>query len=209
MSVTGIAEGEPGAGPMKVGPSIVDILCGLNAVIGITAALYHRDANGGTGQQVDLALYDSGVAAMSHCAQIYLTSGVVPFQRGTQGNGSVPSQMFYTRDGGLMLTDGNDNQFRKLCAALGAPQFLADPRFKDGPPDRQPLRAERRGPGAVPDGRHRPMAGGAVRRGRPLRADQRFPVGFRRPADVARGMKWSVAHPHAGSIDLVGNPLHF
>jgi hypothetical protein len=49
MSVTGHIDGEPGAGPMKVGPSIVDYMTGMNTSIGILAALYHRKANGGEG----------------------------------------------------------------------------------------------------------------------------------------------------------------
>ncbi len=44
MSVTGHMDGEPGAGPMKVGPSIVDYMTGMNTSIGILAALYHRKA---------------------------------------------------------------------------------------------------------------------------------------------------------------------
>src|SRR5258708_10370719 len=51
MSVTGHMDGEPGAGPMKVGPSIVDYMTGVNSSIGILAALYHRKANGGGGRQ--------------------------------------------------------------------------------------------------------------------------------------------------------------
>ena len=53
MSVTGHIDGEPGAGPMKVGPSIVDYMTGMNASIGILAALYHRKVNGGEGQHVE------------------------------------------------------------------------------------------------------------------------------------------------------------
>ena len=55
MSVTGHMDGEPGAGPMKVGPSIVDYMTGMNSSIGILAALYHRKVNGGEGQQIGRA----------------------------------------------------------------------------------------------------------------------------------------------------------
>ena len=66
MSVTGHIDGEPGAGPMKVGPSIVDYMTGMNTSIGILAALYHRDANGGEGQHVDVCLFDTVIASLSH-----------------------------------------------------------------------------------------------------------------------------------------------
>ena len=129
MSVTGPEDGEPGAGPVKVGPSVVDILAGLFAANGITAALYRRTQNGGRGQHVDVALLDSVVAAMSHYAQIYLVSGVAPPRRGTAGNGGIPSQMFTCSDGAIMLTAGNDMQFRRLCHVLKRPELADDPRY--------------------------------------------------------------------------------
>src|SRR5262249_51875430 len=78
MSVTGLPDNVPGGGPMKVGPSIVDVITGLNVTSAILAALYARDAQGGKGQFIDIALLDCVVAALSHYAQIYLTSGEVP-----------------------------------------------------------------------------------------------------------------------------------
>src|SRR6202158_2836205 len=63
MSVTGHMDGEPGVGPMKVGPSIVDYMTGMNSSIGILAALYHRKANGGEGQHIDVCLLDTVIAS--------------------------------------------------------------------------------------------------------------------------------------------------
>jgi crotonobetainyl-CoA:carnitine CoA-transferase CaiB-like acyl-CoA transferase len=119
MSVTGLPDDKPGGGPMKVGPSIVDVITGLNVSNAIQAALYHRDARGGGGQQIDIALLDCVVAALSHYAQIYLTSGEVPVRRGTQGNGGMPSTKFSCSDGAIMLTAGNDLQYVRLCEAVG------------------------------------------------------------------------------------------
>src|SRR5256885_13469167 len=72
MSVTGHMDGEPGAGPMKVGPSIVDYMTGMNSSIGILAALYHRKVNGGEGQHVDVCLLDTVIAPLSQFLQNYL-----------------------------------------------------------------------------------------------------------------------------------------
>ena len=69
MSVTGHIDGEPGEGPMKVGPSIVDYMTGMNTSIGILSALYHRDANGGEGQHLDVCLMDTVIASCSHWLQ--------------------------------------------------------------------------------------------------------------------------------------------
>jgi len=129
MSVTGVPDGKLGAGPMKVGPSIIDLFTGLNVANAVLGALYYRDANGGEGQYIDVALLDCGVAALSHYAQIYLTSGEVPVRRGTQGNGGMPTSMFPCSDGAIMITSGNDKQYEALCDAVGRPELKADPRF--------------------------------------------------------------------------------
>ena len=123
MSVTGLPDDKAGGGPMKVGPSIVDVITGLNVSNAILAALYYRDANGGEGQFIDVALLDCGVAALSHYAQIFLTSGEVPVRRGTQGNGGMPSTLFPCSDGAIMLTAGNDIQYDRLCDAVGRPDL--------------------------------------------------------------------------------------
>ena len=129
MSVTGHMDGEPGAGPMKVGPSIVDYMTGMNTSIGILSALYHRDAKGGEGQHVDVCLLDTVIASLSHYAQIYLVNGKTPPRRGTWGNGGMPAGVFRCTDGELMLVVGNDAQFERTCAVLGEPELARDPRF--------------------------------------------------------------------------------
>src|SRR3569833_101318 len=129
MSVTGHLDGEPGEGPMKVGPSIVDYMTGMNTSIGILSALYHRDANDGQGQHIDVCLFDTVIASLSHWLQIYLVNGKTPPRRGTWGNGGMPAGVFRCTDGELMLEVGNDGQFRKTCAVLGEPELANDPRF--------------------------------------------------------------------------------
>jgi len=129
MSVTGHMDGEPGAGPMKVGPSIVDYMTGMNSSIGILAALYHRKANGGVGQHIDVCLLDTVIASLSHWAQIYLLNGRSPPRRGTWGNGGMPAGVFRCADGELMLVAGNDGQFSRACAVLGAPELATNPKF--------------------------------------------------------------------------------
>src|SRR2546421_4175017 len=126
MSVTGHLDGEPGEGPMKVGPSIVDYMTGMNSSIGILAALYHRKANGGEGQHVDVCLFDTVIASLSHYAQIFLVNGQTPPRRGTWGNGGMPAGVFRCTDGELMLVVGNDGQFQRTCGVLGSPELATD-----------------------------------------------------------------------------------
>src|SRR5262245_53062807 len=129
MSVTGHIDGEPGEGPMKVGPSIVDYMTGMNTSIGILSALYNRDANGGEGQHIDVCLMDTVIASCSHWLQPYLVNGKVPPRRGTWGNGGMPAGVFRATDGELMVVVGNDGQFARTCQVLGAPELATDPKF--------------------------------------------------------------------------------
>src|SRR5499433_1961631 len=129
MSVTGHIDGEPGEGPMKVGPSIVDYMTGMNTSIAILSALYHRDANGGEGQRLDVCLFDTVIASLSHWLQIYLVNAKVPPRRGTWGNGGMPAGVFRCTDGEIMVVVGNDGQYARTCEVLGAPELVTDPRF--------------------------------------------------------------------------------
>jgi crotonobetainyl-CoA:carnitine CoA-transferase CaiB-like acyl-CoA transferase len=129
MSVTGHIDGEPGEGPMKVGPSIVDYMTGMNSSIGILSALYNRDVNRGVGQHLDVCLFDTVIASLSHWLQIYLVNGKTPPRRGTWGNGGMPAGVFRCTDGELMLVVGNDGQFQRTCGVLGEPELANDKRF--------------------------------------------------------------------------------
>jgi crotonobetainyl-CoA:carnitine CoA-transferase CaiB-like acyl-CoA transferase len=133
MSVTGIADGEPGGGPMRIGPSLVDITTGYNAAIGILAALLHRDRISGEGQHIDIALLDTAVAMQSHMVQGYLVDGVVPERKGTVGNGGHPSKVFSCRDGTIYISAGNQKQHQALCDVLGISEIAREPRFATSP----------------------------------------------------------------------------
>jgi crotonobetainyl-CoA:carnitine CoA-transferase CaiB-like acyl-CoA transferase len=128
MSLTGLAEGEDGAGPVKVGVALTDILTGLYSTSAILAALAHRDL-GGPGQHIDMALLDVQVACLANQAMNYLTTGVSPRRLGNAHPNIVPYQDFPTADGDFILTVGNDSQFRKFAEVAGHPQWTDDPRF--------------------------------------------------------------------------------
>ncbi|QRY42673.1 CoA transferase [Mycolicibacterium boenickei] len=129
MSVSGLPDGEPGAGPMKVGVSMVDVLTGLYATSAILAALHHRDTVSGTGQFIDLALLDCGVASLSHYVQNYLVSGSAAPRRGNGGFGGIPSQAFMCTDAEIFVVASTAKQWAGLASALGRPELATDPRF--------------------------------------------------------------------------------
>lgn len=120
--------GEPGAGPMKAGVALVDVMTGLYAAIGTLAALQAREKTG-KGQMVDLALLDVTLASMTNIAQYYLTSGKPPARYGNAHATIVPYQAFAASNGHMVIAVGNDHQFRKLAGLLGRPEWAGDPRF--------------------------------------------------------------------------------
>jgi crotonobetainyl-CoA:carnitine CoA-transferase CaiB-like acyl-CoA transferase len=128
MSLTGRPDGEEGAGPVKVGVALTDILTGLYSTSAMLAALAHRD-QGGAGQHIDMALLDVQVACLANQAMNYLTTGVAPRRLGNAHPNIVPYQDFPTADGDFILTVGNDSQFRKFAEVAGQPQWADDPRF--------------------------------------------------------------------------------
>lgn len=128
MSLTGQPDGAEGAGPMKVGVALTDILTGLYASNAVLAALAYRDQTG-TGQYIDMALLDVQVACLANQTLNYLTTGQAPQRLGNAHPNIVPYQSFPTADGDMIIAVGNDGQFAKLCAAIRHPEWAQDERF--------------------------------------------------------------------------------
>lgn len=132
MAVTGIPDGYPGAGPMKAGPSLVDLFTGHNAALAILGALNQRHSTG-VGQYIDVALLDCAVAMVSHIMQDYLVSGVAPPRIGNGGNGGGPADLVNCADGIVYITAGTDEHWRLLCELMKRPDLFIDPRFDTNP----------------------------------------------------------------------------
>jgi crotonobetainyl-CoA:carnitine CoA-transferase CaiB-like acyl-CoA transferase len=128
MDLTGEHDGEP----QKVGVAWIDVFTGLYGVIGIQAALAERERSG-LGQQVDLALFDVGVAVLANQAMNYLAGGKVPRRMGNTHPNIVPYQVFPASDGHLIIACGNDRQFAALCGLLGLDGLSNDPAYATNP----------------------------------------------------------------------------
>jgi crotonobetainyl-CoA:carnitine CoA-transferase CaiB-like acyl-CoA transferase len=128
MSITGVTDGEPGAGPMRVGVAVTDLFTGVYAASAILAALHVRHGTG-QGQHIDMALLDVGIAMLANQASTYLNTGIVPQRQGNSHPSIVPYQDFPTADGAMLLAVGNDGQFRRFCEVAGEPQWADDARF--------------------------------------------------------------------------------
>ncbi len=124
MSLTGTPDGPP----TKVGVGIADVMCGMNATIGILAALRHRDATG-DGQHIDLALVDSQMAWLINEGTNFLASGQEPIRRGNAHPNIVPYDVFATQDGHIILAVGNDTQFQAFCDAMDRADLAQNPDY--------------------------------------------------------------------------------
>ena len=120
--------GEPGRMPVRCGVSIGDTLAALHGVIGVLMALHHRQANGGRGQVVDVALYEAVFNCMESLLPEYSAFGAVREPAGSAMPGIAPSNAYRCADGGVVLVAGNgDSIFRRLMLAIGRADLAADP----------------------------------------------------------------------------------
>ena len=129
MSITGERDGQPGAGPQKVGIAITDVLTGMYASVAILGALIHRERTG-QGQYIDCALLDTMVAFNANQIVSYFCSGRVPVRWGNAHAQVVPYEAFATADGHIILAVGNDGQFASFCQVAGCAELADEPRFK-------------------------------------------------------------------------------
>ena len=128
MSITGHADGQLGAEPMKTGVAICDLFTGLYAVTAILAALQYRNRTG-EGQHIDCALLDTQVAMLANQASNWLNGQQQPLRMGNQHPSIVPYRVFEVADGHVIINCGNDAQFQRLCTALQLTHVAQDPRF--------------------------------------------------------------------------------
>lgn len=124
MSITGQADGEP----TKVGVALVDVLTGMNAVIGIEAALIAR-AETGKGQHVQVNLLSSLLSALVNQASSTLETGKSPGRMGNAHPSIAPYETLRAADTEIALAVGTDGQFAALANLLGKPELASDERF--------------------------------------------------------------------------------
>ena len=209
MSVTGEPDGIPGAGPMRVGIPIIDILTGMYASVAVCAALAHR-AESGVGQHLDLALLDTAMAFLSIQGMTYLTTGEAPGRIGNTHPSIVPYQVFPTADGSVVLACGNDNLFGKFCAAAGCTHLAKDERFAKNAgrvQNREVLEPLLRQVFAQRTTKQWVdlLEGAGVPNG-PINS---IAEAFAEEQVQARGVKIDLPHPLAGTAPLIASPMKF
>ena len=120
--------GEPEREPQKVGVAVVDIFTGVYTSTAILAALHSRAATG-EGCHIDMSLFDTATSILANQASNYLVSGRSPTRLGNAHPNIAPYQVFQVSDGHIIVAVGNDGQFQKFCAALGAGHIAANPAY--------------------------------------------------------------------------------
>ncbi len=128
MSITGLPDGVPGGGPMRVGVAVVDLFTGLYTCVAILSALYRREKTG-EGAHIDMALFDTQLAMLANQASNALVSGKDPPRQGNTHPNIVPYQPFDAADQPIIIAIGNERQFGRLAQICGHPEWTDDERF--------------------------------------------------------------------------------
>lgn len=124
MSITGL----PGQGPVRVGIPVADLCAGLFAAQGVLVALLEREVSG-RGQWVQTSLLQAQVFMLDFQAARWLMAGEVPKQAGNNHPTSIPTGVFRTRDGHINIAAIGQRIWERFAHALGAAEWLSDPRF--------------------------------------------------------------------------------
>lgn len=203
MSTTGW----PGGEPTRVGTAMADSLAGLNATIGILAALRYKDKTG-EGQKVDIALMDSGIANMQILHPIYNIDKQIPQRIGNRYESNYPTDSFEAKDGSMVIGAANDKLWQKLCEVMGQPETAFLPEFalnKDRVKNSKDVRvivekwvASKTVNEAVDE---------LLAVGVPAAPINDIAQVVNDPHTAAREMFVDIEHPAAGMTKLTGNPI--
>lgn len=123
--------GEPDAAPSRFGLSIVDFMTGYALALSVAAGLVEARATG-KGRDIDVSLYDVGLANLNYMAAWAMNADFAPERTARSAHPSlVPCQLFPTADGWIYIMANKQKFFPLLCQKLGAPQLADDARFRD------------------------------------------------------------------------------
>lgn len=124
MDLTGFPEGPP----LRTGPGLGDMLAALYAVYGTMVALYHREKTG-QGQYVDASIYDSVAASLENVITNYDLLGLVAKRIGSRVRTIAPYNCYHTKDGYVVIAVGNNEQWKRLTAAISKKELAGSPKF--------------------------------------------------------------------------------
>jgi crotonobetainyl-CoA:carnitine CoA-transferase CaiB-like acyl-CoA transferase len=200
MSITGSADGPP----FRLGVAIADVVSGMFAAQGITAALFARERTG-RGQAVDIAMLDSVTALLSYQAGIYFATDQAPGRLGNRHPTIVPYETFSAADGDFVLAVGNDDQWRRFCQVADLPpdeRFATNRQRVVGYDELKPILVDR-----LRTRTRRHWIERLTEAGVPCGSVRSLAELFADPQIAAREMVAEVAHPTVGPMRVLGTPL--
>ncbi|MBI3966022.1 MAG: CoA transferase [Chloroflexi bacterium] len=205
MSMTG----EPGRPPVRTGAATIDTMTAMLAAQAIAMALFERERSG-LGQKVELSLLNSALWMLIPREGPYFATGQIPTREGYAHPQHVPHQVFETQDGWISVITNSDERWRRLCEALGHPEWGEDPRYATSK-----LRLQRRDEVIAlisPTFKERPTAAW-------VEILERHDVLHGLVNDVAEALSHpqvlhnemvvSQQHPTAGTVRTLGIPMRF
>ncbi len=121
--------GFPGERPVRPNLSLGDSLSGLHAAFGILLALVERSQSR-SGQDVDVAIFESVYNMMEAVVPEYDGAGVVREPSGSTITGIVPTNTYLCKDGRYVIIGGNgESIYKRLMRAAGRPEMADDPKY--------------------------------------------------------------------------------
>jgi formyl-CoA transferase/CoA:oxalate CoA-transferase len=203
MSITGAADGPP----FRLGVAIADIVTGMFAAQGVLAALLARERTG-RGQHVDIGMLDAVTALLTYQAGNYFATGTTPPRMGNRHPTIVPYETFAAADGDFVLAIGNDEQFKRMCEALGQPALASDPRFATNATRVEHYAALKPALDRIfATWNREDLVKAFIGAGVPCGGVRTVAETLADPQLTARNMIATVQHPTAGDIRVLGTPV--
>lgn len=123
--------GEPGGAPTKFGLSVIDFSTGMMAAVGLMVAIFQAKIHG-QGADVDVSLFDTSISLLNYLATWHMNEGYKPERTAYSAHPTlVPSQLFETEDGHVIIMCNKEKFYRNLCEQLQRIDLLESNRFKD------------------------------------------------------------------------------
>jgi len=120
--------GQPDGPPTKVGMAVVDVVAGLQATVGVLAALHDR-SSAGRGRHVSVSLFESALSGLVNLGAGHLLTGDDPMRDGNRHPSIAPYEPVQAADGPFILAAANDRLFAGACRVMGRTDLVTDPRF--------------------------------------------------------------------------------
>ncbi len=203
MSVTGYPDGPP----VKAGVPVADIGCALFAVYATLAAVIGAKATG-QGQYIDAALFDAAMAFSVWDVCDYWGTGKPPEPLGTSNKMAAPYQAMACSDGYFVMGANNQKLWLKLCAEIGRPELIDDPRFASNAQrlaHRAELQVELEKTFRQNTKDH--WVTTLLAAGLPAGPILSYPEAFESEHGKARAMRMEIDHPIDGKVPSIGFPV--